>query len=93
VNILYTSGSDDAPPEGALLFFEDGSMHLSADECSVEDRASLALVVDFFSYALTRNDWMSSYVDHIKKDHGKFVEEKRAKFKLIQGGLTGSAKL
>ena len=83
------SGSEELPM-AALLFFEDGSMALSAPECNEEDESSLLLVVDFFSYALSRDDWMAHYTRQIRKDHANFLSEKRPKLRVIQGGITGS---
>jgi len=86
---MYMSGSGDLPM-GALLFFEDGSMTLSAADCEEEDKSSLLLVVDFFSYALSRDDWMGHYTEQVRKDHANFLSEKEPKLRVIQGGITGS---
>ena len=87
---MYVSGSTDIP-QAALLFFKDGTMSLSAAElCDKSDMSSLMLVTDYFSYALTRVDWMSDYVNQIKKDHDGMIQKKRVSFRVIQGGITGS---
>ena len=50
------------------------------------------IVADFFTYALTRDDWMASYLDHIKGERNQIKKNVRSKFRVIQGGLTGSRK-
>ena len=87
--LMHTSGSKDIPL-AALLFFEDGSMALSAPDCPESEKSSLLLVSDFFAYALTRDDWMSLYIHNIKQEHKQTLKRKIKKFKVIQGGLTGS---
>ena len=90
MKLIQTSGSMEIPL-AALLFFKDGSMALSAAECPEVEKSSLLLVTDFFSYALTRKDWMSLYIDSVKKEHAETLKPSFKKFRVIQGGLTGSS--
>ena len=89
---MHISGSTDIPL-AALLFFEDGSMALSAPDCPEQEKSSLLLVADFFSYALSRNDWMSIYINDIRETHELTDKKSALKLRVIQGGLSGSVDL
>jgi len=88
---MYITGSIEEAPLAALLFFEDGTMKVACSGDG-EDHASIMLVTDFFSYALSRDDWMENYVRMIKKDRNDIKKSTRNQFKVIQGGVTGSVK-
>lgn len=88
---MHMSGSTDIPL-AALLFFKDGTMALSAPDCPEQEKSSLLITSDFFSYALTRDDWMSAFIESIKKEHTLSLEQK-PRLRVIQGGLSGSVDL
>ena len=94
---MITSGSHDAPV-GALLFEEDGTMHLSLmstlNEC---DSAAITLITDFFQYALSREDWMLLFVDHILSEkplnnsNTKHSLPGHPHLRVIEGGKSGTS--
>jgi hypothetical protein len=91
---MLLTGSNAEAPAGALLFENDGSVHLHlAEDITEEEREAIVLASDFFQYALHRDDWLREFADSIMEDTrdlelGEIVLDSRdEKIKLTKNDL------
>ena len=94
---MITSGSYDSPV-GALLFEEDGTMSLSLTNTVKEsDLETITLMTDYFQYALSREDWLLSFIDQILKTQPIDESNKdlktsmRSHLRVIEGGKSDTS--
>ena len=96
---MITSGSHDSPV-AALLFEGDGTMSLTlTDNMNESDLETITLMTDYFEYALSREDWLLSFVDQILKDHSFDKPDKsinikssmRSHLRVIEGGKSDTS--
>ena len=94
---MITSGSYDSPV-AALLFEEDGTMSLSlTNNVDKTDLETITLMTDYFQYALSREDWLLSFIDQILKDqHVDSIDKDlktsmRSHLRVIEGGKSGTS--
>ena len=85
-------------PAAAILFEKDGSMSLSImDTFDEDDSATITLISDYFQYALSREDWMLSFVDNIliEDSHDisdeKFISFRGTHLRVIEGGKSDTS--
>jgi hypothetical protein len=89
---VITSGSNNLPV-GALVFEEDGTMNLTlTSDIDEADLETITLMADYFQYALSREDWLLSFIDQILENHSssesteKCEISKSSHLRLIMGG-------
>ena len=89
---MIISGSHISPV-AAILFEEDGTMSLSLTaDVDKTDMETITLMSDFFQYALSREDWLLSFVDDVLKDSSSNIFDRndkstmRSHLRVIEGG-------
>ena len=94
---MITSGSHDSPV-AAILFEEDGSMNLSfTPNMSKTDFETITMMTDYFQYALSREDWLLSFVDEALKNNSSddidvhIESTMRSHLRVIEGGKSGTS--
>jgi len=94
---VIVSGSQNLPV-GAILFEEDGSIQLSLmNSLDEEDTAAITLISDYFQYALSREDWMLSFVDQflpedpINNSVTKLKSIRGSHLRVIEGGKSDTS--
>ncbi len=86
-----------SPCVGSMHFMKNGDVRLSLfeedDDISFHDRSALIITSEFLMHALERDDWMLEFLNSMNKNL-KDLEQKsiRKNLRVIDGGLTGSAK-
>jgi len=94
---MIVSGSHDSTV-AALLFEEDGTMCLSLTNTAKEsDLETITLMTDYFQYALSREDWLLSFIDQIIKTQPVDESDKdlktymRSHLRVIEGGKSDTS--
>ena len=96
---MSISGSDfnENPILGSLHFYQNGQLNFSLiddhENVSVSDISALMFTTEFFMYALERDDWLLEYTQTINDALQDIdLEEKKMKFRVIEGGLGSEEK-